>query len=46
MNKEILKQKLDKLVARRQRALREKDTLLALDREFRIEQAKKSIAKK
>ena len=46
MNKEILKQKLDKLVARRQRALREKDTLLALDLEFRIEQAKKSIAKK
>ena len=46
MNKEILKQKLDKLVARRQRALREKDTLLALDLEFRIEQTKKSIAKK
>ena len=46
MDKEILKQKLDKLVARRERALKEKDSLLALDLEFRIEQTKKSIAKK
>jgi len=46
MNKEILEQKLSKLIARRERALKEKDTLLALDLEFRIEQTKKSIAKK
>ena len=46
MNKEILKQKLDKLVARRERALKEKDAILALDLEFRIEQTKKSIARK
>ena len=46
MNKEILEQKLSKLIARRERALREKDLLLALDLEFRIEQTKKNIAKK
>ena len=46
MDKEILKQKLSKLVARRERALKEKDTFLALDLEFRIEQTKKNIAKK
>ena len=46
MSKEILEQKLSKLIARRERALKEKDTLLALDLEFRIEQTKKSIAKK
>lgn len=46
MNKEILEQKLSKLIARRERALKEKDTLLALDLEFRIEQTKKNIAKK
>ena len=46
MNKEILEQKLSKLIARRERALKEKDALLALDLEFRIEQTKKNIAKK
>ena len=46
MNKEILEQKLSKLIARRARALKENDTLLALELEFRIEQTKKSIARK
>lgn len=46
MNKDILKEKLNKLQARRERALSDKDTLLALELEFRIEQTKKNIAKK
>tara|TARA_R100000655_G_scaffold14112_1_gene31593 strand:+ start:2304 stop:2447 length:144 start_codon:yes stop_codon:yes gene_type:complete len=45
-DKDFLKEKLARLIKRREQAVKEKDSILALDLEFRIERTKKSIAKK